>query len=537
MKKRSKIPAALLALILALSLAVPAFAADPGVLTRGGFLSALFVLNGDPQTQPQQTEFRDVPAEGELAQAVRWAADSGIVNGYGDGRFGPEDPVTREQMAAMLYRSAQAQGKGFQGAWMFLLDYPDAADVSAWADEAMHWVVMKGIVVGTDRGLEPKALATEEQLNLILDRWQSALSDTERGDEDTAADVPGIEGVPILHEEEFGGVYICETIDGFNAQGFLYGDSVRVEFSNGYLLEDLPYYNGYYTLTGEPLLVAYPGYPYIKAAINNGGDLFEIAGLTEEDTATVTLQERGRYAAIQDARDIHYSDDRAAYESDAVFANFRSVRAGALREGVLCRSASPCDNQHNRAPYADALMNEAGVAFILNLSDNEQKIQKYLSDPGFASPAFLSLYENGSVAPIALNMNYGSDEFKAKVADGLARMAETEGPYLVHCTEGKDRTGFVCMLLEALCGASYEEIVDDYMITYRNYYGITEAAEKDRYDVIVESVLVPMIRSLSGDDGTDVRTMDLAGCAAQYLADGGMRREQIAQLKERLTGA
>jgi hypothetical protein len=133
-------------------------------------------------------------------------------------------------------------------------------------------------------------------------------------------------------------------------------------------------------------------------------------------------------------------------------------------------------------------------------------------------------------------MNYGSQEFKARLADGLARMAEAEGPYLVHCTEGKDRTGFVCMLLEALCGADYEEIVEDYMITYRNYYGITAETEKERYDVIVESVLEPMIRSLAGDGEADVRTMDLSACAAQYLADGGMGPERIALLKERLTG-
>ena len=521
MNRRGRILPVLLALVLAFSLAAPAFAADADILTRGSFLTALYALSGDVQAQPQQTEFEDVPADGALAQAIRWAMDSGIVKGYGDGTFGPEDPVTREQMAAMLYRNAQSLGQGFQGAWMFLLDYPDAAEISDWADEAMHWAVMKGILVGTDRGLEPKALATEDQLAVVLERWKKALP----------------VGVGILHEEEFGGAYILLTIEEFNDMNFRCGDSLRISFSNGYVMEDLPYYNGYYTANGEPLLVAYPGYPYIKAAINNGYDLFAVAGLTENDTATIALQQRGRYAAIQDARDIHYTDDRADYASDAVFANFRSVRAGTLREGILCRSASPCDNQHNRAPYVDALMYEAGVAFILNLSDNEQKIQKYLEDPGFASPNFLSLYQEGKVEPIALNMNYGSEGFKAKVAAGLSRMAENEGPYLVHCTEGKDRTGFVCMLLEALCGASYEEIVEDYMITYYNYYKITEEADQARYDVIVESVLNPMIRSLSGEEETDARTMDLAGCAERYLLDGGMLPEQIARLRERLTGA
>ena len=73
-----------------------------------------------------------------------------------------------------------------------------------------------------------------------------------------------IENKPITHETKFGGIYIHVTIDEFNDLGFDYGDSLDVNFSNGYELLDLPYYNGYYTNTGEPLVVAYPGYPYIS---------------------------------------------------------------------------------------------------------------------------------------------------------------------------------------------------------------------------------------------------------------------------------
>ncbi len=522
MRQRRLLPV-VLALVLALSLvSAPALAADAGAdtLTRGEAVAAICALWGGTAPAADPASFADVPADGDLNPAIRWAVARGIVNGYGNGRFGPEDPVTREQLAAMLYRGAQALGQGFKDMWMFPLDYPDAAEVSPWANEAMRWAVMRGIVSGTEAGLEPKAQVTADQLAAALERWRQILPI----------------GVGILHEEEFGGAYILLSIEEFNGMNFTYGDSLRVEFSNGYVLEDLPYYNGYYTANGEPLLVAYPGYPYIKAAFNNAGDLFEIAGLREDDTATVALEQRGKYAEIQYARDIHYSDIREDYESDAVFANFRSIRAGELREAILYRSASPCDNQHNRAAYVDGLLQEAGVAFILNLSDNAQKIQKYLADPDFACPGFLKLYESGRVEPIALNMNYGSGEFKAKVAAGLSRMAGAEGPYLVHCTEGKDRTGFVCMLLEALCGASYEEIVDDYMVTYYNYYKITRETEQTRYDVIVECVLEPMIRSLSPDDSADVRTMDLAGCAEQYLLDGGMSLRQIEQLKDRLTG-
>ena len=66
-----------------------------------------------------------------------------------------------------------------------------------------------------------------------------------------------------------------------------------------------------------------------------------------------------------------------------------------------------------------------------------------------------------SVFPLAMNMNIASEEFRGKIAAGFMGLLEHDGPYLIHCTEGKDRTGFVCLLLEAHCGASYEEIADD----------------------------------------------------------------------------
>lgn len=347
------------------------------------------------------------------------------------------------------------------------------------------------------------------------------------------ADV-SVADLAVMHETEFGGVYLDCTIDDFNALGFAYGDSVNVSFSNGYTLGDLPYYNGYYTQTGQPLLVAYPGYPYIKVCINNGDDLWTIAGLTEDDTAEITLAGSGAYGAIQNARDIHYKDDRALFASDSVFANFRSVKATGIKENTLFRSASPCDNQHNRAPYADALIKEAGVQCILNLSDNEEKLQGYIAAEDFNSPYFLSLYNNGNVIPLALNMNYGSVEFREKVAAGLIEMTRHEGPYLVHCTEGKDRTGFVCVLLEALCGASYAEIADDYMITYENYYGITKTDDAERYGVIVENVLDPMVRSIAGEDAADLASADLAGAAQRLLLDAGMSQTQIDALKSKL---
>ena len=365
---------------------------------------------------------------------------------------------------------------------------------------------------------------------------------------------PELKDCGVKHETEFGGVYITTTIDDFNKLGFAYGDSVNVTFSNGYTLEDIPYYNGYYVDAGQPLLIAYPGYEYIKAAINYGDDLWERAGLQthllgakqeklwltaaldEHSTATVTLNERAKYQDVQEARDIQYSDERTKFPSDAVFANFRNVTTGRLKEDMLYRSASPCDNQHKRAPYVDALIQAAGVKTILNLSDNTAKIEGYITKDDFNSPYFLTLYNSDSVLPIALNMNYLSEEFAYKISQGFTAMSMMDGPYLVHCTEGKDRTGFVMMVLEALTNASYTEIVDDYMVTYDNYYKINEKEDPAKYKTIKEKNIDAMLQYMIGDADADITTANLYQAARKWLIEAGMSEEALNRLTDRLTG-
>ena len=364
----------------------------------------------------------------------------------------------------------------------------------------------------------------------------------------------GISDYPIVHETEFGGVYIEMTIEDFNALGFEYGDSVDVVFSNGYRLDDIPYYNGYYVDPGNPLLIGYPGYDYIKATVNYGQDLWDTANLKigaakeetpetglwlnadldKHDTASVYLHEKGKYLDIEQASDIHYKDERDQFPSDEVFANFRAVNMGNLKENVIYRSASPCDNQHKRAPFVNDLIEQAGVNAILDLADTEVKIERYINADDFSSPYFLSLYEGGKVLPIGLNMNFYSEEFAAKTAQGFADLSKLETPYLIHCTEGKDRTGFVCMLVEMLAGSDYQAIVDDYMITYDNYYQITKEKDPARYDVILKRNLIAMMKYVTGADEDGLKTADLAAAAEKYLLNTGMSEEDLAAFKAKI---
>ncbi|MBQ9721781.1 MAG: DUF3089 domain-containing protein [Oscillospiraceae bacterium] len=143
-------------------------------LTRAQLAAILWWQAGKPAADIGMP-FTDVEDGAWYARSICWAVENGVVNGFDDGSFRPNDPVTREQLAAMLYRDAQALGQGFRGAWMFLLDYPDADDVSEWADEAMHWVVMHEIITASDGNLNPQAYVTKDEISAVLQRWEDAV--------------------------------------------------------------------------------------------------------------------------------------------------------------------------------------------------------------------------------------------------------------------------------------------------------------------------------------------------------------------------
>ncbi len=144
-----------------------------GTTSRAQVATMLWRLAGSP-AYSGASEFADVSNEAWYGPAIRWASAEGIVTGFerdGATVFDPDAAVTREQFAAMLYRLAQSDGKGFTGAWMFLLDYPDAASVGEWADEAMHWMVMQGVINGMDGKLAPQGTATRAQVATMLMRY------------------------------------------------------------------------------------------------------------------------------------------------------------------------------------------------------------------------------------------------------------------------------------------------------------------------------------------------------------------------------
>lgn len=137
--------------------------------TRGMVVTVLYRLENQPSTSA--ASFTDVTSGAYYANAVAWANANGIVSGYGSGKFGPNDKVTREQLAAILYRYAQYKKYDVSGA-KSLDGYTDAQSVSSYAVPALQWANAAGVVTGKSGSkLDPKGNATRAEVAAMLMRF------------------------------------------------------------------------------------------------------------------------------------------------------------------------------------------------------------------------------------------------------------------------------------------------------------------------------------------------------------------------------
>jgi protein tyrosine/serine phosphatase/S-adenosylmethionine hydrolase len=387
--------------------------------------------------------------------------------------------------------------------------------------------VMCGLPKGTDISGVPLAKFAEwylQSIGLSTDEISALKAKLSAA---SAFASPNVKGT-VTQIEKYGHAVSNITIDAFNALGFKLGDMVTVVFNNGFVLE-APYLDGYLVNAGDPLVRAYPGQTNIAVCVNYG-KLNQIAQIDVGSSFTIMMSAPGGYLTQYEIRKLVRTNNRTDYSSDEVFANFRSIERGTIAKGVLYRSSSPIDNQLGRAAYADYLAKNAHIATVVNLSDSADNMKTYLAAKDFNSPYYAELAEKGRVIFLNMNLAYASDEFRANVIKGLVFMADHSGPYLFHCTEGKDRTGFVAALLEALMGATKDEIVADYMESYLNYYNVQPGTEK--YNLIAKDVL-GMLKVITG--AADLDKVDLAAGARNYLLAGGMKAEQIDALMSKFS--
>ena len=349
--------------------------------------------------------------------------------------------------------------------------------------------------------------------------------------ENSAGEAKAVQAT-VIEIEKYGHAVLDLTTADFFAAGYALGDIVCVRF--GSYEAEMPFFDGYYTSPGSPMVRGLSSEKNIAVCINYG-NFSQETGIALGDTVEITMTKKAGMQPYQELCALKYSNNRADYTDDATFANFRVVTIGSIGNGKLYRSASPIDNAHGRAGYANAFIEAAGVATVLNLADSDEDIAEYIAAEDFDSEYYLALYEAGNVMALDLAVNFFSDEFAVSVVEGLRFLAHSNPPYSVHCTEGKDRTGFAIMLLEALMGAELQEIIDDYMLSFYNYYGISKDNEPERYEAVLNNNLMAILYHVTGADSAEaLAEMDLESAVTNYLLDHGMTENDILLLKDKL---
>ena len=355
---------------------------------------------------------------------------------------------------------------------------------------------------------------------------------------------------PNLWTTKYGNVYTDCAAENFTEDlGLSYGDLATVKFLDQELvLPVVPTYS--YVDSGKPaLLIAQneKGEPtgYAFLAINMGNFL-ETYGIATKGTdadgnwywtacegvefpiiVTFELYEKEGYMAEYLLHELTRTNNREDYAdlTDEEFANFRNIDTTGMGEGILYRSSSPINPELGRNTYADAAAEAAGVKTFVNLADSKSDAEGY---EGFAD----TYYSQQNVIYLSLGVDFAAEDFQAGLAEGLRFIIANEGPYLVHCTEGKDRAGFTSALLECFMGASYDEVVEDYMVTYYNYYGVEPGTEK--YTAIANSNIVKSLSIAFGVE--DLAAADLQAEAIEYLLGIGLNVNEVIELAYRLSG-
>ena len=336
----------------------------------------------------------------------------------------------------------------------------------------------------------------------------------------------------------FGDLRIDFVADSFLTR-FSYGDVVSVMVP-GFDTLDVPVVASYSDVfPGEFFLYVSSGLNYVTL-VARYGQMAEVVGLGREAEfpveVVIQMKEKGGYADhLENLYSLAISYSVEAYPELSIedFANFRMVRTTGMGEGRLFRSSSPVDPSIGRNKYADSLASVAGVKTFVNLANSKEYAESY---NGFAQ----SYYATQNVVYLDLQPGFVNTPFKEGFVKGLRYMVEHDGPYLWHCTYGMDRTGYTIAVLEALMGATAEEIKADYAATHKNFYSVsggTQVALTPKQVELIQAIIVRLMRNaykVEGVDISDFENVDLATATEKYLLSLGLKKDEIDALKARL---
>lgn len=322
--------------------------------------------------------------------------------------------------------------------------------------------------------------------------------------------------------------------------GFEYADMVEVRFLDQRI--EMPIIPDYrYVGAGEPGLLMWEDrskplsieifngsfvtdYRLAEARRDSLGDLEYVPLVEFPVDITIEMKEKGGYSDTYAALNLTQSNNREDYPdlTDEEFANFREVTTTGIGTGKLYRSSSPVNPEYNRNRYADLAAEKYGIRSIINLEDLEKTAREY---PGFEE----SYYSRVKVIYLNLGVDLTLDYNRTSLVKAMEYIAGAETPVLVHCMLGKDRAGMFSALLECLMGASAEEIREDYMTSYYNFYGLERGTEQ--YEQVSHGIETHLKKAFGVEN---LEGLDLQWEAEHFFLKIGVSPETLETVKKNL---
>lgn len=346
--------------------------------------------------------------------------------------------------------------------------------------------------------------------------------------------------------DEYGALHPSFTPAQMDSAGFNFADMLEVEIKS-IGTTTMPYTSAYSDAgIGKPSLCDYnAAKKELTFGVLNGNFQKDFGGKLG-DSIIVKMKERQGYAKMYELVRVLSSTDRSAYSSDSVFANFRAINTTGMKRNTLYRTSNAINVSKNPVRYlfADKLAENARIATEIDLANTKEALEKIIESDEYKSEYCANLFKNGNVIGVGWGSGFFEKEVREKLAEAFRFMINNNPPYMFHCNEGKDRAGFFAMVLEGLAGASVKEILNDYMVTYENYYKIKKDSEEylairkitaeRMLWLLANPVAYEHLIGVEWDDNT-LEGIDPQKAAIEYLKDSGLSDKEIETLRKKIS--
>jgi len=233
---------------------------------------------------------------------------------------------------------------------------------------------------------------------------------------------------------------------------------------------------------------------------------------------------------------IHLAEEMKEKDSFSPYeiTNFREICTRNMRGGIIYRGSYPVFKIDKKRDEAySRLVLEAGISCVINLAGNLKDIETIAT----LVPWYDKLYRNGNIIGLDIQFDFDFlnkfeyDVFNFRLRQGFKFLITHDGPYLIHCNAGIDRTGFAAAILELLFGASIDEVIYDYLLSYGKEFA--DAKDKEINFITGRNIYGQINAILDGKINDSYNLQ--ANIEKYFLGKIGLTKEELEALKEKLT--